>query len=153
MIDTINVPLDAFDLQGFIAGYREFYQSWAGDEIDADASVIVVKQFGEVPLPLYEDRDLMSELTERGWLLFFQLHEPLADDTALCIDGSHVASDDFNIGIAAGYGFLVEIRDGNVNLHPALYDGYSGPLPSINLQAHCSVLDEKMKAFAQRFIS
>ena len=62
------------------------------------------------------------------------------------------ASDEFDIGVADGYGFLVEVRDGNVNLHPALYDGSSGPIPSIDLQAHCSVMDEKMKAFAQRFI-
>ena len=38
-------------------------------------------------MPLYEDRDLLEELTERGWLFFFQLPEPLADDTSLCIDG------------------------------------------------------------------
>ena len=61
-------------------------------------------------MPIYEDRDLISELTERGWLLFFQLHEPLADDTALCIDGTRVASDEFDIGVADGYGFLVEVE-------------------------------------------
>jgi hypothetical protein len=78
-----------------------------------------------------------EQLTERGWLLFFQLHEPLADDTALCIDGSREPSDKFDIGVADGYGFLVEVRDGQVNLHPALYNG-SGPMPSIDHQAHCS---------------
>ena len=56
------------------------------------------------------------------------------------------------IGVADGYGFLVEIRDGNVILHPALHDGSSAPMPSIGLQAHCSVMDEKAKAFAQRFM-
>ena len=120
--------------------------------IDPDASVTVMKRFGDVPMPLYEDRDLFAELTELGWLLFFQVHEPLADDTALCIDGSREPSDNFDIGVADGYGFLVEVRDGQVHLHPALYDGSSGPMPSIDLQAHCSVLDEKMKAFARRFI-
>jgi hypothetical protein len=152
MIDTITAPLAEFDLQGFIDAYREFYRSWAGNESDPDGSVLVAERFGDVPTQVDEDRDLLSELTERGWLLFFQLHEPVADDTVLCIDGSRVASDDFDIGVADGYGFLVEIRDGNVSLHPALYDGSSGPMPSIDLQAHCSVMDEKMKAFAQRFI-
>ncbi len=155
MIDTITVPLAQFDLEGFIDAYREFYQSWADDDVndmDADQSVTVVERFGDVPMLVDEDRDLTSEMTERGWLLFFQLHEPLVDDTALCIDGSRVASDELDIGVADGYGFLVEVRDGTVNLHAALYDGSSGPMPSIALQAHCSVMDEKMKAFAQRFI-
>ena len=83
-----------------------------------------VERFGDVPMPVDEDRDLISELTERGWLLFFQLHEPVADNTALCIDGSRVASDGFDIGVADGYGFLVEVRDGTVNLHPALYEDH-----------------------------
>lgn len=152
MIDTITTPLQKFDLQGFVDAYREFYRSWSGDDIDPDHSVTVAERFGDVPMPLYEDRDLVSELTERRWLLFFQLHEPLADDTALCIDGKREQADDFDIGVADGYGFLVEVADGNVNLHPALYDGSSGPMPSIDLQAHCSVMDEKMKAFAQRFM-
>ena len=155
MIDTITVPLADFDLQGFIHAYRAFYRSWAGedvDDMDADQSVTVAERFGDVPMLVDEDRNLMLELTERGWLLFFQLHEPLADDTALCIDGSRVASDELDIGVADGYGFLVEVRDGTVSLHPALYDGSSGPTPSIDLQAHCSVMDEKMKAFAQPFI-
>ena len=88
MIDTITVPLAQFDLEGFIDAYREFYQSWAGDELDPDGAVLVVERFGDVPMLVDEDRNLILELTERGWLLFFQLHEPFADDTALCIDGS-----------------------------------------------------------------
>jgi hypothetical protein len=152
MIDTITVPLDEFDLHGFIAAYREFYRSWAGDELDPDDSVTVALRFGDVPMPRNEDRDLLSELTELGWLLFFQLHEPLADDTALCIDGSRESSDSFDIGVADGYGFLVEVRDGQVQLHPALCDGSSGPVPSLDLQAHCSVMDAKMKGFARRFV-
>ena len=43
-----------------------------------------------------------------------------------------------------------------MNPHPALYDGSSGPVPSIDLsidlQTHCSVMDEKMEGFAQRFM-
>ena len=62
-------------------------------------------------------------------------------------------SDDFDIGVADGYGFLVEVRDGQVNLHPALYDGSSGPMPSIDLQARCSVMDAKIEGFAQRFVT
>ena len=148
MMDTISVRLESFDLNAFLDGYRRFYEAWAGDDVDPDLSVSVVQRFGEPPVPLYEDRDLKTELLERGWLLFFQMHEPLADDTVLCIDGSQEDADDFDIGVADGYGFLVEVRDGQVNLYPALYDGTSRSEPSLDLQAHCSVMDEKMKAFA-----
>ena len=85
-------------------------------------------------------------------LLFLQLHEPLAADTAICIDGSREESDNFDIGVADGYGFLVELHDGVVSLHPALYDGTSHALPRLDLQARCSVMDEKMKGFAERHI-
>ena len=101
MIDTITVPLAKFDLPGFLDAYREYYRSWAGDDtddVDADKSVSVCERFVDIPMPVYEDRDLIAELTERGWLLFFQLHEPLTDDSVLCIDGSRESSDDFDIG-------------------------------------------------------
>lgn len=152
MIATITVPLDEFDLRGFIDAYREFYRSWADDDISPDQSVTVAERFGDVPMPVYDDRDLFEELTEQAWLLFFQLHEPLAAETAFCIDGKREQSEEFDIGVTGAYGFLVEVHDGQVSLHPALYDGSSGPLPRFDLQAHCSVMDEKMKSFAEQFI-
>lgn len=152
MIDTLQVPLDQFDLDAFLEGYRRLYRCWAGEEDDPDQSVTVAERFGDPPVPVDGDRDLRKELLDHGWLLFFQMHEPLADDTALCIDGTRVSSDKFDIGVADGYGFLVEIRDDVVSLHPALYDGSSGPIPSLDLQAHCSVLEEKMKRFAESCI-
>ena len=145
MIDTITAARDHFDLQGFIDAYREFYRSWAGANNNPDYSVTVAKWCGDVPMPLCEDRDLVEELTDRGWLLFFQIHDPLADDAALCIDGQREQSEEFDIGVADGYGFLVKVSTGNVNLHPSLYDGSSGRMPSINLQAHCSMMNEELK--------
>jgi len=149
MIDTIQVPIERFDLDAFLEGYRRLYSFWAGDDDDPDQSVTVAARFGDPPMPLYEDRDLREELLDRERLLFFHMHEPLADDTALCIDGSRELSDNFDIGVADGYGFLLEIRDSIVNVYPALYDGSSGPFPTLDLQSHCSVLDEKMKRFAE----
>ena len=89
----------------------------------------MAKRFGDVPMPLYEDRDLLEEL-KQGWLLFFQLHEPLADEKVFCIDGSRELSDAFDIDVADGYGLLVELKDGNISLHPAFYDGSSGEVCS-----------------------
>jgi hypothetical protein len=152
MLDTITIPAFAFDLHGFIGAYRSFYRSWAGDEMNPDQSVPVMERFGDTPMPLYDERDLCNELTDRRWLLFFQMHEPLAGDTALCIDGTREPCGNFDIGVADGYGFLVEIHEGQISLHPALYDGSSGPFPTLDLQAHCSVLDERMEKFAHKWI-
>jgi hypothetical protein len=152
MIETLTVPQDRFDLDGFIAAYRAFYRAWAGDDADPDMSVPAMEGFDTTPTPLYEKRDLEEELVNRGWMLFFQLHEPLGADSALCIDGQRRDVEEFDIGVADGYGFLVEVHDGQVSLHPALYDGSSGPFPTVALQGQCSVLDECMTDFAKRFV-
>jgi hypothetical protein len=152
MIDSVTVPLGQFDLEGYLEGYRQFYRAWAGEDADADASVPVLRTFGDTPQPVYDNRDLAGELLNRGWLLFFSMHEPLVDDTALCIDGLRREVGAFDIGPADTYGFLVEVRDGRVSLHPAFYDGSSGPAPTVEFQAHCSVLDEPMARFAARFV-
>ena len=153
MIETITVPLDEFDLAGFYEAYKDFYRKVAGDDADPDISITVMERFDSTPTPIYEDRDPLDELTGKHWLLFFQLHEPLVDDRVLCIDGVRRVSDEFDIGVADGYGFLVEVHDGKISLHPALYDGSSGPFPRIDLQGHCSVLDNCLINFARRFMS
>lgn len=151
MIETITAPLARFDLQGFLDGYRDFYRSWAGGD-DADSSVSVMRRHGDIPEPLYEDRDLAGELLERGWLLFFPMHEPLMGETARCIDGVERDVDEFEVGSADQYGWVVEVSDGQVQLHPALYEGGSGPTPSLDLQGRCGVLDDCMEGFARRFL-
>lgn len=152
MIETLTVPLDEFDLAGFIQAYREFYLDWSKSHDDPDLSIPVMESFDSVPENLYTDRDLVEELAERKWRLFFQMHEPLAADQSLCIDGERREVGDFDIGVADGYGFLVEIHDGQISLHPALYDGSSGPVPRIHLQGQCSVMDDCMAKFASRFV-
>jgi hypothetical protein len=151
MIDSITVPVDDFDLDGFLAAYRRFYREWS-ERDDAEYSVVVQLRHGDTPVPVYEDRDLSDELLYRGWLLFFPMHESLAGEEALCIDGVRRDIGEFDIGVADNYGFLVEVRDGKISLHPALYDG-SGNVPRLDLQGRCSVLDEAMERFARSFVS
>jgi hypothetical protein len=150
MIESISVPLEDFDLLGFLDAYRRFHREWAGTD-DAELSVVIQRKHGDIPLPVYEDRDLADELLYRGWLLFFPVHEPLVTETALCIDGVRRNSRDFDSGVAGEYGFVVEVREGVVSLHPALYDG-SGNVPSLDLQGRCGLLDECMDKFVRRFI-
>jgi hypothetical protein len=151
VIDSLTVPIEEFDLEGFLEAYRRFHRDWAGDD-RADLSVDVLKRHGDTPLSLYEGRDLRGELLERGWLLFFPLHEPLATETALCIDGTRRRSEEFDIGVTDGYGFLVEVSEGQISLHPALYDHSSGAVPRLELQGRCSCLEEMMSRFGRRFV-
>jgi hypothetical protein len=150
MIDTITVRLERFDLTGFIDAYRRFHRQWAGEEADTDSSVSIMDKFGGIPEPFPEDGDLVEELVQ-GRLLFFPMHEPLVAEDALSIDGTRRGVEDFDVGPADSYGFLVELNDEQVSLHPALYDG-SGGRPTIDLQGRCSLLDKGMERFARRFV-
>jgi hypothetical protein len=152
MIETLTVPLGRFDLDGFVAAYCGFYHRWAGDSSEPDASLWVVTRFDDTPTPFPQGESVTEALLEHGGKVFFPMHEPLADDRALCIDGARLFSEDFDIGVADAYGFLVEVHDGQVSLHPALYDGTSDPFPTIDLQGHCGVLDECMERHARRFV-
>ena len=58
---------------------------------------------------------------------------------------------EFRSTVSDAYGFLVEVIDGNVHFQPALYDGTSGSFPSIMLQGTCSVVEDAMRTFAERF--
>lgn len=155
MIDTFEFPLDRFDLDGFIEGYRQMYRSWSGEDADADASVPVMDGFEGIPMPKLVNRDLKRELVDDHKLLFFQMHEPVATDEVLCIDGSRQDGDAFDIGVSDGYGFLVEVDGDRISLHPALYDGSSDMsprlTPRIHLQAHCAALDEIMAKYAKQW--
>ena len=153
MIESITIEREQFDLEAFYDAYKAFYREWAGSAADPDHSLPVMEQFGAEPRTLYEDRDPLDELTNRQWMLFFPLHEPVLEKTVLCVDGIRRPSDQFDIGIADNYGFLVEVHDGQVSLHPALYDVLSNPIPSIDLQGRCSVMDQCLKEFAHRFIT
>jgi hypothetical protein len=153
MIESLTVPLEKFDLDGFVEAFRKVARKWLGPEFDPDWVVTVMERFDDTPTPLHEDRDLAQELLERKWKLFFPMHEPTADYRALCIDGKRRNTDKFDISEADNYGFLVEVHDDDqISLHPALYDGTSRPFPCIELQGRCSVLDACMTAFARRFV-
>ena len=81
------------------------------------------------------------------------LHEPAADERFLCIDGKKRHSDDLDINLEDGYGFLVEVEDNKISLHPALYDGSSRSIPQLTLQGTCSVMEGPMMEFVDNFLS
>jgi hypothetical protein len=152
MTDTLTTLLEQYDLGGFIAAYRQFHFEWAGGDTDPDASLYAMHGFGGTPMPFPPGRPPAEELLA-GSLLFFPMHEPLVADSALCCDGLRRDVEDFDIGDSDAYGLLVEVHDDKLSLHPTLLDGSSGRVPTLDLQGHCSVLDEPLRRFATQFVS
>jgi hypothetical protein len=157
MIDSLTLPLSDFDLPAFIAAYRKFCRKWSGE--DSVAHLIVgMKKHGDIPSDFLEEDDgdeegaILHALTGDGLKVFFMLHEPAADDRFLCIDGKKRDSEDLDINLEDGYGFLVEIENDKISLHPALYDGSSRSVPQLTLQGTCSVMESPMMAFLNKFI-
>ena len=151
MIETLYVARADFDLDGFIEGYRQFYAAYAGDT-NADMLVSYVKSIDDTPMPNH-DGTPPKELLERGLKVFFQSHVSTVEETVLCIDRGFRRSELFDINVADGYGWLLEVEDERVALYPCLYDGTSGPFPALHVQSQCSVLDDAMMSYARKFIS
>ena len=152
MIESLTVPLEQFDLDGFIEAVRKVARKWVSRGRGPDACVLVMEKFDYPPVTVFEGRELVEELVARGWKLFFPTHEPAAAERPLCIDGKRRKADDFELGEADNYGFLVEVHGDHISLHPALYESGGGPFPAITLQGRCGVLDACMTAFARRFV-
>jgi hypothetical protein len=157
MIESLTVPIADFQLEPFIHEYTRFYRKYSGSD-DVLEGTVAMERFGDTPSScpleeaLSEEQSLVHCLLELGLKVFFMMHEPPADERFLCIDGKRRKSDDLDIGVDDGYGFLVEVDGDTISLHPALYDGSSGPVPRIDLQGTCSILEEPMKAFVAKFV-
>ena len=157
MIDSVTLPLSSFDLKAFIAAYRKFCRKWSGED-SVTHLIVGIKRHGDRPDNFLEE-DIEDEgeairdaLTEDGLKVFFMLHEPAADERFLCIDGMKRHSNDLDINLEDGYGFLIEVEDNIISLHPALYDGSSRSIPQLTLQGTCSVLEGPMMEFVNKFI-
>jgi hypothetical protein len=107
-------------------------------------------------MPWNEEREVEVELAEHGRLVFFPFHEPIARDEVKCLDGSVYVDDEdeaqLDIDVADSYGYVVEVRGGQIAIRGALYDGSSGPAPTPQMVEECGVLEERMGAYVQRFV-
>ena len=157
MIDSVTLPLSSFDLSAFIAAYRKFCRKWSGQASVAHL-IVGMKRHGDMPTNFLEEdatdeeKAILDALTEDGLKVFFMMHEPTADERFLCIDRKKRDSDDLDINLEDGYGFLVEVEDNKISLHPALYDGSSCSIPQLTLQGTCSVVEGPMMEFINTFI-
>lgn len=157
MINSVALPLSNFDLLSFIATYRKFCRKWSGD--DSLAYLIVgIQKYGDTPdnfLPDDVDDEqqaIHDALVNEGTKVFFMMHEPPADDRFLCIDGKKRKSEDLDINLEDGYGFLLDVEGDKIGIHPALYDGSSRSTPQLTLQGTCSILEEPMNKFLSKFV-
>lgn len=157
MIDSVTLPLSQFDLKSFIADYRKFYRKWS-DEDSLVYFIVGVKKHGGTPDNFLEEdtedeeKAILDALTEGGLKVFFMMHEPVADERFRAIDGKKRDSDDLDINLEDGYGFLIEVEDGQISLHPALHDGSSRSTPQLTLQGTCSVMEAPMTEFVSKFV-
>ena len=101
-------------------------------------------------MPSNEERDLEAELVDNGKLVLFPSHEPITGDELKRLDSSMYGDDEddpkLDIGVAEAYGYLVEVRDGQITIRGALYDGSSWPAPTLEVVDECRVFDEWMVA-------
>ena len=71
-----------------------------------------------------------------------------------CLDGSVYIDDEddprLDIGVGDACGYLLQVRDGQVTIRGALYDGGSGA-PTVAVVDECGVFDERMGAYLGRF--
>ena len=153
---TRTIPLSEFRLDDFLAAYTAFHRRWSGTDDLGSAAVYLVDKLGDTPMPSDEERDLAASLVENGRLVFFPFHEPITGDEVKCLDGSVVVDDaddpQLDIGVADSYGYLVEVRDRQITIRRALYDGSSGPVPTVEVVDGGGVFDERMGVYLERFV-
>ena len=165
-METITIPLERFELDRFVAAYEQFHGGRPG------GAACVMERSGDTPVPLSNidtdeivrgaspDRGPIQRMVLDGQkLVFLDFHEAFADTNVRCLDGDTYDDDEapsdsdrLDIGVADSYGYVVEVRDGNVNLYSGLYDGSSGPFPTVELQHKNGIFDQRMTTFAMGFV-
>lgn len=152
-MENRSFSFDGGLLKDFIEAYADFHRWWTDSDVDGGMAVSLLERMGDTPIPSEDERDLEADLNA-GMLIFFPFHEPVTDGVVKCLDGTTLEDDQddpkIDIGVADSYGYLVEVNGGTLTFYPALYDGSSGPLPTVNVQHRCGVFDDKMDRFLDR---
>jgi hypothetical protein len=148
VIDTYQCSKLRFDYQELKRRFEAFLSAEDDPAVGFDDWVCVFKEWGAPPMPGMNIQATLDEMVDDGLRVFLPVHFPTLDEPVLCIDLERRDPDDFDIGVSDSYGFVLELDGENVLLHPALYDGTSGPIPRIYLQATCSCMEEPMRQFA-----
>lgn len=151
MLKSVVVDSERLDLDGMLGEYKSF---WDGLDqgVSAEYCASLSEGLDDVPMPNEEEVDLKAALMERGLWVFLPVHESSVEDTFQCIDGQEYETAKFDIGEMDSYGVLLEPRGKQIALHPALYDGSSGPFPRLKIDETASVVEKALASFMTRHI-
>lgn len=152
MLQSIVVDREKLDLAGMLGAYRAFWEELDWD-VPAEACASLAEGLDATPVPNDEEVDLQSALLEDGLWVFLPIHEPCVEDVFRCIDGRKYKTKKFDIGEMDSYGVLLEPRGKQIALHPALYDGSSGPFPTLKIDETASVVEKALESYMTRYIS
>ncbi|MDP4145279.1 MAG: hypothetical protein Q8936_12485 [Bacillota bacterium] len=166
-MDEIKIPLNNFDLTGFIGRIVSF-ESELGTGNPAPLTVIpVVEANGSTP-NLYEqavDRIPHDELVKEGKTLYFPFSSSNTGDPVLCVDGrkhyvpksedrERYESSTLTMSPTETVGFLVRVSGNQVIIQFAKQiSGYSVTSASVQPLKQAGDFEDGMKAFIQSFIS
>ena len=160
-MEQLSIPINDFNLTGFIDEILNFNKAVISDEFDASYIIAEVPKIGGVPKYRAGSKDynFKSKLVDEGKRLFFPFSATNVGEEIPCADGETYEIDDEDesdlcFGEADCIGYLVEIKDGKVIINTAVNYGGAcvAPPSSVELQKDCDVFEEPMRKFLGKFI-
>ncbi|MGO9570623.1 MAG: hypothetical protein ACLP5H_24090 [Desulfomonilaceae bacterium] len=167
-MQEISVPLDKFDLDGFINKTISFIEAQISKEIDPSAAIVWVEAPGRGP---HDESDqgwhFKAKLMGGEAFLLFPFALPGDSTEPHCADGksyniSTDSSDDdeyeeggyVDTFFDATVGYLVRVDNGTISLSSAICPiaGGCGPPARVNLYPDCGVLEQPMTEFVWGFL-
>ena len=162
----INVPVENFDLDGFINKTMDFLKTQSSEEVDPSAFITWVESPGRGPNDEGEKgRDFKAKLLEGKVFLFFPFASPGDPVELHCADGNSysLSSDEDEDGegsyedefFDAFVGYLVRVDNRTISFSSAICPVVvgCGPLSRINLHPDCGVFEQPMTEFIQGFVN
>ncbi len=161
----ISVPLENFDLDGFINRTIDFLKTQTSEEIDPSAAITWVESPGLGPHDEDEQGwDFKAKLLEGEVFILFPFAPPGDSVELYCADGKsyNLSSDDdeheegiyVDTFFDATIGYLVRVDNGTISFNSAICPiaGGCGPPARVNLYPDCGVLEQPMTEFIQGFV-
>jgi hypothetical protein len=159
----ISIPLEKFDLDGFIDKVLDFLKSQVTEDVDPSCAIFWVESPGECPNDGDEGGwDFRSKLLNDRVFLFFPFALSSYEGSFECADGNCYTvlsededeNDDQYSVEEDVVGYLVRVSDGSISIASAICPlSGSIPPPTIDLLVDCKELEQPMLDFIHRFIN
>ena len=162
----INVPLENFDLDGFINKTMDFLKAQASEDLDPSGSIYWVESPGRCPHDEGEKGwDFRSKLLEGKVFLFFPFGFSDLEGSFDCADGNSYtdrsgeaeSAEDEDDDCLCGddiIGYLARVNDGSISIQFAICAlAVCLPPPTVDLLTDCRVLEQPITQFIQGFVN